>query len=690
MAKNLLIDGQMYLYGPVGMSWFDEGFTPEDVVRALAEHGKGDITVRINSGGGYAWDGSAIYSLLKAHAGKVTTRVDGVAASAASLIFMAGDTRIMSRAANLMIHDAATVTFGNAAEHERSAEMLDKLSETYADVYAEETGLPRDEARALMQAETWFTPEEALEKKFATAADTGKSGDAAIPAAAFPYQIYAKAPSHLPRCVIPKSKPAASAANHEVVMTKPTPAEDPKPAALDPKPAAPVAPSPAPTPASADAQGKAWAANFYASAGETGVPLSDLNAIVAESSTHEIAKDKLIEKMTASANSGKPSPVGSRAKVGMEDHEKLVTGATKAIIGKLSMFNDKDGNMSADGERNEFSGLRLDALARLALERRGVRWTSPDTMAMVGEAFLPVMAGGLHSTSDFANILANVANKSLLKGYQESEETYSLWTGKGSLSDFKIVSRVDTGLFPSLTEVPEGAEYNYATISDRKEQVALATYGKLFGITRQAVINDDLNAFSKVPQKMGRAAKRTIGNLVYAVLTSNPAMSDSVALFHTATHKNLATGGGSALGTSSLDAGRTAMGRQQDVDAKATALNIRPKWLIVPLTLEGSANVYMKSQTEVGQANPNVANKVAGMANVIADGRLDTASTTAWYLAADAGQHDTIEVDYLNGIEVPTLERKAGWSIDQLEWKVRIDAAVKAWEWRTLYKGAGA
>jgi len=189
---------------------------------------------------------------------------------------------------------------------------------------------------------------------------------------------------------------------------------------------------------------------------------------------------------------------------------------------------------------------------------------------------------------------------------------------------------------------------------------------------------------------MGRAAKRTIGNLVYAVLTSNPAMSDSVALFHTATHKNLATGGGSALGTSSLDAGRTAMGRQQDVDAKATALNIRPKWLIVPLTLEGSANVYMKSQTEVGQANPNVANKVAGMANVIADGRLDTASTTAWYLAADAGQHDTIEVDYLNGIEVPTLERKAGWSIDQLEWKVRIDAAVKAWEWRTLYKGAGA
>ncbi len=98
------------------------------------------------------------------------------------------------------------------------------------------------------------------------------------------------------------------------------------------------------------------------------------------------------------------------------------------------------------------------------------------------------------------------------------------------------------GGFRSLRQVREGAEYKYITTSDRKETIALATYGEIFSITRQAIINDDLNMLVDIPVKMGRAAKATIGDLVYKVLTDNPKLSDGKALFH-ADHKNIATGG---------------------------------------------------------------------------------------------------------------------------------------------------
>src|SRR5699024_8480473 len=113
----------------------------------------------------------------------------------------------------------------------------------------------------------------------------------------------------------------------------------------------------------------------------------------------------------------------------------------------------------------------------------------------------------------------------------------------GSLPDFKQAKRVGLDAFPALAEVKEDAEYTYATVGDFAEPVVLATYGKMFKITRQAIVNDDMDAFTRIPMKMGRAARRTVGNLVYAILTGNPSMSDSTTLFH-ANHGNLAGSGG--------------------------------------------------------------------------------------------------------------------------------------------------
>ncbi|EJE9653762.1 Clp protease ClpP, partial [Salmonella enterica] len=177
--------------------------------------------------------------------------------------------------------------------------------------------------------------------------------------------------------------------------------------------------------------------------------------------------------------------------------------------------------------------MTLRELARISLVARGTGVASMNPMQMIGAAFT-------HSTSDFGNILLDVANKSILQGWQEAPETFDIWTKKGQLSDFRIAHRVGMGGFSSLRQVREGAEYKYVTTGDKQATIALATYGELFSITRQAIINDDMNMLTDVPMKLGRAAKATIADLVYDVLISNQKLSsDDVALFDKAKHANV-------------------------------------------------------------------------------------------------------------------------------------------------------
>ena len=249
---------------------------------------------------------------------------------------------------------------------------------------------------------------------------------------------------------------------------------------------------------------------------------------------------------------------------------------------------------------------------------------------------------------------------------------------------------MDIGFFGSLPLLPEGAEYSYGTIGERGEQIVLATYGKKFSITRQAIINDDLDAFTRIPLLMGRAAIRTVGDLVYAVLTQNATMSDGKTLFH-ADHKNLLTG--SAITTASIDEMQAQMALQE-LDGQP--LNIGMKYLLVPRTLRGAALTVLNSEFEVagevasGKRNNTTPNTVRGTFEVISDARLDKASKTAWYGVADPAMFDGIEVAYLDGNSTPYLEQKDGWDVDGVEFKVRIDAGVAPLDFRTFAKNPGA
>jgi len=188
------VNGELVLYGFVGESYWREGFTSMEVLQALAEHGsENDIIVRINSGGGYAFEGMAIYNALNAHKGNVTVKIDAIAASAASIIALAGNEIVMRAGSELMIHDPAGATFGTAAEHERAAAALNKLADQMVTLYAARSGKENDDVRQIMVDESWFTAKEAVEAGFADAAEEAKAKQVS----AFDYRIYSHTPERL-------------------------------------------------------------------------------------------------------------------------------------------------------------------------------------------------------------------------------------------------------------------------------------------------------------------------------------------------------------------------------------------------------------------------------------------------------------------------------------------------------------
>ena len=325
---------------------------------------------------------------------------------------------------------------------------------------------------------------------------------------------------------------------------------------------------------------------------------------------------------------------------------------------------------------NELRGYSMIELARESLQRENVKANFGDNMELARQA--------INSTSTFPAIMSNLANKSVMTGFNEAETTFQIWAGKGSNRDFKEAARVALSEAGNLELVPEGGQFQQDFLGEASARTKVATYGKLFSLTRQAIINDDLGLFSKIATKYGSAAKRLVNKMVYAQLTGNVKMQDGVALFDTK-HGNVA-GTGEALSVKAIAKAITAMRRQKGITGDAT-LNITPKYLVVPPELEMVAYQIVNSTAAVDGVNSGVVNPYKGRFVVVADAELT--DPDAWYLVADATQHDTIEVTYLNGVETPRLETRQGFDVDGIEYKVAFDCGVSALDFRGVYKNAG-
>lgn len=161
--RTLFLDGTI-----AEESWFDDDVTPALFKSDLSE-GTGDITVWINSPGGDCFAAAQIYNMLRDYPGKVTIKIDGLAASAASVIAMAGDTVLVSPVSMIMIHNPSTVAMGNSAEMQKAIEMLDEVKNSIINAYQVKTGLSRNKLSKLMDEETWMDAGKAVELHFADA-----------------------------------------------------------------------------------------------------------------------------------------------------------------------------------------------------------------------------------------------------------------------------------------------------------------------------------------------------------------------------------------------------------------------------------------------------------------------------------------------------------------------------------------
>lgn len=331
----------------------------------------------------------------------------------------------------------------------------------------------------------------------------------------------------------------------------------------------------------------------------------------------------------------------------------------------------------------EYRGMTLLDIARVYLHAQRIRTTGMSKMDLAGLALGLNVRAGYHTTSDYPNLLADVAAKTLRAAYEAAPQTFTVIGRRVTLSDFKPVKRLQLGEAPSLLEVNEHGEYKRGTIGEGKEQFQLATYGRVFAITRKALINDDTDAFSRVPALFGRSARNLESDLAWEQITANAAMGDSIAVFH-ASHGNLADDG-DPISIDTLGAGRAAMRLQTGLDG-ATYLNIVPKYLLVPTSLETVADQFVSNITPAvaGQANP-----FTGRLTVVPEPRLDATSQIAWYLAASPDQIDMLEYAYLEGEDGPAIESRIGFDIDGLEIKCRHDFAAKLIDYRGFYRNDG-
>ena len=306
------------------------------------------------------------------------------------------------------------------------------------------------------------------------------------------------------------------------------------------------------------------------------------------------------------------------------------------------------------------------------------------------------------TTSDFVSLLADVARKVTTLALSEAEHNWRPWTRHIEVDDFKAVSLAGLGSFSDLELVPESGEYRQGTLIDYDESVQVATYGKNFGLTREALYNDDLGEFAALSRRFAASASRTVAKLAFGRLTSNPTLKyDAKAVFH-ADHSNLASSG-FPVSQTTLDAGIQAMRLQtahmRDTDdSDPVYLNISPKYLLVPVSAELSAKTVVASAwypiPDVGDVpSPFAANPLQNALTVISDPLLDASSAPkAWYLVADPMQFDGVVVATLRGsgdfgLSVETF--MPDHNSDTTWFKVRIDVGAAAVDFRTLYKDPG-
>lgn len=687
---RVLADGTLMLDGVIGDEW--DGLNSAAVVSEIRDMGDVDaLNVLINSPGGIVTDGLAIYHELATHPAAVTVEISGVAASMASAIAMAGDTVRMAKNAHMMIHDPWNVAVGDADDLRKAADLLDQFGTSLVAIYAHKTGLDEAEIRDMMAAETWLTAEEALARGFIDEIIEPASAEAF---ADLDIGELASVPAALTRLIREGRQMARDKQNGKEPVA--TPVQELEPVAQ--AGAEPVDVAGAVERVLAAERERTRAIRDVAR--KAGLPNDWAQERIDEGLTVAEAQAKALDALADRQSNEGPSMIPGGVSIGADERDKWLEGMANWLFVKSGQARLIERHSGARPDAGEYRGMSLLDIARDTLHSQGVNTRGMTPMdiaaAALGRGPRASAQPGLGTRSDFPILLENVLHKMLLAAYETAPDQWRSVATTGSVQDFREHPRYRLGSLPRLDSLLESGEFKQMHFPDaEKESIRAGTFGNIIGLTRQAIVNDDMDGFARLVTMLGRAAARSIEIDLFALLASNsglgPTMGDGNTLFH-ASHNNIASTGG-APGIATLEEARVTMALQKDPNEN-DYLNLRPAVWVGPIGLGSDvrtaigAEYDFESETSGNSSQYRKPNVVRDLLNVVVD--TPRLSGTRWYTFADPDVAPVLEVAFLQGQESPAIEVEEGFDYDGIRWRVRHDYGVGAVDWRGAVTNAGA
>lgn len=342
------------------------------------------------------------------------------------------------------------------------------------------------------------------------------------------------------------------------------------------------------------------------------------------------------------------------------DHTDPAEIATRA--GEALFARSHPEHSLSDAAR-PYAAMSTIDLARDCLRRSGA--------SVTGMTADTVITRALHTTSDFPLILGDAVGRELRRAYQAAPSGVRQVARQTTARDFRAKRALQFGEGPELKKVSEGGAFTHGTIEESAETYSVETFGRILSISRQALINDDLGAFTQIPAKLGNAARAFEAAQLVAKLIENPAMSDGVAVFH-ADHGNLTDpdnvyASDPQVGPNVLLLSTARLAMRKMTGLAGELIDATPRFVLVPAELETVAEQALAEIAATKTADHNPFENLT----LVTDPRLTSA--TQWYVVADPATIDGLEYAYLEGAPGPQIETRQGFEVDGVQMKIRLD-----------------
>lgn len=383
-------------------------------------------------------------------------------------------------------------------------------------------------------------------------------------------------------------------------------------------------------------------------------------------------------------------PVGTR----MSDNSREQDNFRQAAVDGLLLRSGMDVERPTE-EAEQMRGLSLRDLAIECMAREGLGTTTSLLRMSKDDLWNMACRQFFNPTAAFPAILDNTIRKVIVQRYQAVPTTFQMWTTKGSVPDFKPTKDHEylAGGAGEFLPVGENGELKAGTLqTDLLPQRKVGTFGRQFSMTREAFINDDVGFITTMPGAYSASAKRTINKQVYSILFNNPTIFDGVPLFDDA-HGNL-IGDGAAPSINTLQAIMLKLLGQKDPFGES--IMVQPRFVIVPVGYGFlMSQILQTAQIDVEGIGSHTANALYQYRNrlqVVEEGTLNAlagANKAPWFVAGDPTTGRSIQVDYLNGQETPTIRRLEVAGKLGFVWDIWLDWGITAVDFRGIAKNPG-